>query len=206
MSSVFSGFYLSQVQDRGLDQRSLFPTQGLLMAEESESAVLHLGSEAAESAGLELTQVPVLCQVINMPYIHLYRKALATCTSVLLLTRYNGSPSGLWDIPAEVEDFHEGLGSCRDKTFPQRLFLISDTAKHYLATCSQTWLESFLPVCLYLAASARPLTMTPFNQKCTSHNAQCIWALTEVLQHGFAYVRHTLKEPCRRHWALKDLK
>lgn len=131
-SSMFSGFYLSQVQDRGPDQNSLFPTQVLLMAEESESAGLHLKSEVAKAAVLELTQVPVLCRhVTYKPYIHLYRKALAMCTSVLLLVRHNGSPSGLGEIPVETKDFHEALGPCRDKTFPQRLLLISDTAKHY---------------------------------------------------------------------------
>lgn len=130
MSSMFSGF----LPLSGPEQRPgpKFPTQVLLMAEESESVVLHLRSEVAKSAGLELTQVPVLCiRATNMPCSHLYRKALATYTYVLLLLRYNRSPSGLWQIPAGAKDFHKAPGPCRRKTFPQRLLLISDIAKHY---------------------------------------------------------------------------
>lgn len=141
---------LSQVQDRGLDQRSPCPMQVLckaglisLRARFVNVATLHLGSEVLLCFARQLRQqawsssrclwVNAWCrQVTNVPYIHLYRKALATCGHV------SHHSAGTTGHPLVRERSLPSLrpstrhwDHVRAKTFPQRLFLISDIAKHH---------------------------------------------------------------------------
>ncbi|KAJ7410958.1 hypothetical protein WISP_105264 [Willisornis vidua] len=89
---VLSRSYLSQVQDRGLDQRSLLPTQVpykaelmSLRASPASVATTQLGSEIARSADLELTQksYSVSAEAKSGPFINLGGKNVTLCPTAL---------------------------------------------------------------------------------------------------------------------------
>lgn len=115
----------------------------------------------------------------------------------LLLVRHTGSPSG-WKRSLQ-----------RLRTSMSHLYHV--WTKPFLRDCSYLRRSKTLLAQLQVAkpdwkafcqfsCTWQPLPdhsqWHPSTTKHASHNAQCTWALTEVLQHGVTtYAHHTLKEP-----------